>query len=88
LTDFGILEAKSQNNYEQLSKSNISSEQIADILELVAVVNNTKQINIQNLDKTIFAFYNITNLTEVANKYHTDKWEYIRGVERKILMMR
>lgn len=88
LTDFGILEAKSKNNYEQISKSTLSSEQIADILELYAVVNHTKQINIRNLDKTIFAYYNISDLTKVANKYHTDKWEYIRGVDRELLMMR
>jgi hypothetical protein len=88
LSDFGILEAKSLNNYEQVSKSCISQEQIADILELVAVVNNTKQINIKNMDKTIFAYYNISDLTEVANKFHTDKWEYIRGVDRELLMMR
>lgn len=88
LSDFGILEAKSKNIYEQINKSNLSSEQIADILELYAVVNNTKQINIKNLDKTIFAYYNISDLSEVANNYHTNKWEYIRGVERELLLMR
>lgn len=88
LSDFGILEAKSLNNYEQINKINLSSEQIADILELYAVVNHTKQINIKNLDKTIFSYYNISDLTEIANKYHTDKWEYIRGIDRELLMMR
>jgi hypothetical protein len=87
LSDFGILELKSKNNYEQINKSTLSSEQIADILELYAVVNNTKQIDIRNLDKTIFSYYNIADLTEMANKYHTDKWEYIRGVDRELLMM-
>lgn len=88
LSDFGILEAKSLNNYEQINKTNLTSEQIADILELYAVVNHTKQINIKNLDKTIFSYYNISDLTEIANKYHTDKWEYIRGIDRELLMMR
>ena len=88
LTDFGILEAKSLNNYEQINKINLTSEQIADILELYAVVNHTKQINIKNLDKTIFSYYNISDLTEIANKYHTDKWEYIRGIDRELLMLR
>jgi len=88
LTDFGILEAKSKSNYEQINKTTLSSGQIADILELFSVVNHTKQINIRNLDKTIFAYYNISDLTKVANKYHTDKWEYIRGVDRELLMMR
>jgi len=88
LTDFKILEAKSKNNYDQINKLTLSTEQIADILELFAVVNHTKQINIKNLDKTIFAYYNIPDLNRVANKYHTDKWEYIRGVDRELLMMR
>ena len=88
LSDFGILEAKSLNNYEQINKINLTSEQIADILELYAVVNHTKQINIKNLDKTIFSYYNISDLTEIANKYHTDKWEYIRGIDRELLMLR
>jgi len=88
LSDFGILEAKSLNNYEQINKINLTSEQTADILELYAVVNHTKQINIKNLDKTIFSYYNISDLTEIANKYHTDKWEYIRGIDRELLMLR
>ncbi|MFA7115830.1 MAG: hypothetical protein WC140_01155 [Bacteroidales bacterium] len=88
LSDFGLLEPKSKNNYEQINKTTLSSEQIADILELYAVVNNTKQINIRSLDKTIFAYYNIPDLTEMANKYHTDKWEYIRSVDRELLMMK
>ncbi len=88
LSDFGILEAKTKNNYEQIKKITLSSEQVADILELYAIVNNTKQINIKNLDKTIFAYYNISDLTKVANKYHTDKWEYIRGVDRELLMIK
>ena len=88
LSDFGILEAKSLNNYEQINKINLSSEQIADILELYAVVNHTKQINLKNFDNTIFSYYNISDLTVIANKYHTDKWEYIRGIDRELLMMR
>jgi len=88
LSDFGILEPKSKNNYEQINKPTLSSEQIADILELYAIVNNTKQINIRSLDKSLFAYYNIPDLSEMANKYHTDKWEYIRGVDRELLMMK
>lgn len=60
---------------------------MADIFQLFAVVNNTKQINLKDLDKTVFAYYNIPDLTEVANKYHTEKWEYIRGIDRELLMM-
>lgn len=85
---FGILEKKNAYTYEQLPKYNINKEQVADILELYAVVNNSKQINLKDFDKTIFAFYNIPALTEVANEFHTDRWEYIRGVDRELLIMK
>ena len=87
LTDFGILEAKTKTTYEQINKSDLSIEQVTDIFQLFAVVNNTKQINLKDFDKTVFAYYNIPDLTEVANKYHTEKWEYIRGIDRELLMM-
>jgi len=87
LTYFGILEAKTKNTYEQINKYSLSAEQVADIFQLYAAVNHTKQINLKEFDKTVFAYYNIPDLTEVANKYHTEKWEYIRGIDRELLMM-
>jgi hypothetical protein len=87
LTYFGILEVKTKTTFEQINKSDLSIEQVADIFRLFAVVNHTKQINLKDFDKTVFAYYNIPEFTEVANKYHTEKWEYIRGVDRELLMM-
>ncbi|MCF6241779.1 MAG: hypothetical protein L3J74_10595 [Bacteroidales bacterium] len=87
LTYFGILEAKTKNTFEQINKSDLNIEQVADIFKLYAVVNHTKQINLKDFDKTVFAYYNTPDLTEAANKYHTEKWEYIRGIDRELLMM-
>lgn len=84
---FGILEAKTKNTYEQINKYDLSAEQVADILQLFAIINHTKQINLKHFDKTVFAYYNIPDLTEVANKYHTEKWDYIRGVDRELLTL-
>ena len=81
------MEAKTKNTFEQINKYDLTDNQIADIFQLYAVVNNTKQINLKEFDKTVFAYYNIPDLTEVANKYHTEKWEYIRGIDRELLMM-
>lgn len=88
LSNFGILEVKSKNTYEQNSKPTISAEQVADILELYALVNHTKQINLKNFDKAVLAFYNAPELSKVANKFHSERWEYIKGVDRELLMMK
>jgi hypothetical protein len=87
LSDFGIIEPKSTTTYEQIRKAKISEEQVADILKLFAIVNHTKQINLKALDKSIFAFYQIPDLSTVANHFHPTKWEYIKGVDRELLMM-
>lgn len=88
LSNFGILEVKDKNTYEQNNKTTISAEQVADILQLYAVVNNTKQINIKNFDKSVLAYYKAPELSEVANKFHSERWEYIKGVDRELLMLK
>ncbi len=87
LSDFGIIIPKNTTTFEQINKTELSPEQVADILQLYAIVNHTKQINIRNLDKSIFAYYTTPNLTQIANQFHPIKWEYIRGVDREFLMM-
>lgn len=87
LTDFKIIEPSTSTIYHQLPKKEISAEQVADILKLYSIVKNIRQIDLLNLDKSIFAFYNTPNLSEVANKFHTDRWEYINGLNRELLMI-
>ena len=87
LSDFGIIIPKSKNVFEQISKVSLLEEQVADILKLYAIVTHTKQLNIGAMDKTIFAYYQIPNLSSIANQYHSSKWEYIKGIDRELLMM-
>lgn len=87
LSDFGIIIPKSKNVFEQISKVSLLEEQVADILKLYAIVTHTKQLNIGAMDKTIFAYYQIPDLSSIANQYHTSKWEYIKGIDRELLMM-
>ena len=87
LSDFGIIEPHSTTTFDQSHRKKITAEQVADILKLYSIVKNTKQIDLLNMDKSIFAFYTIPNLSEVANKFHTDKWEYINGIDRELIMM-
>lgn len=87
LSDFKIIEPITINTFEQLNKAKISKAQVADILKLYAVVNHTKQINIGEFDKTILAYYDAPALSDVANTFHTKDWEYIKGLDRELLMM-
>jgi hypothetical protein len=87
LCDFDIIEAIDTTNFNQLPKLELSPEQVKEILKLYAATNHTKQIDIQNIDKTIFAYYQQPNLDKVANLYHSSEWEYIKGVDRGLLML-
>ncbi|MGB4091488.1 MAG: hypothetical protein WBK46_06045 [Ruminococcus flavefaciens] len=88
LCDFKILEPVNSTKYHQLPKTDLTTEQIRDILKLYAIANHTKQIDIQNLDKSMFAFYQTPDLNKVAKENHTSEWEYISGVDRKLLILK
>ena len=87
LSDFGIIEPTGTNTFYQINKSKLTAEQVSDILKLYAKVKHTKQVDIQNIDKSIFFYYNIPSLSSVAVEFHTTQWEYIRGVDRELLML-
>ncbi len=88
LTSFNIFEPISSSTYSQNPKLELSFEQVKDILILYAISNHTKQIDLKHLDKSIFTYYKIPSLSEVANKYHTSEWEYIRGIDRELLTLK
>lgn len=88
LCDFGIINPVDSTTFHQLPKTSLSAEQVSDILKLYAVSNHTKQVDIQNIDKSIFAYYQLPDLNEVAKKYHMLDWEYIKGVDRCLLMLK
>ena len=88
LCDFKILETINSTKYYQLPKTALSTDQVRDILKLYAITNHTKQIDIQNLDKSMFAFYQTTDFNNVAKENNTSEWEYISGVDRKLLILK
>lgn len=88
LSDFKVIEPSGPTSYHQLPKAELSAEQVSDILKLYAIVHHTKQVDIQHIDKSIFAYYAVPDLNQVANEYHTHEWEYIKGVDRGFLMMK
>lgn len=87
LHSFGVVEPISSSTFAQLPKLELSNEQVKDILLLYAISNHTKQIDLKHLDKSLFAYYKTPSLSEVANTYHTNEWEYIRGSDRELLIL-
>ena len=88
LHSFGIIEPLSSSTYLQIPKLELSIEQVKDILLLYAESNHTKQIDLKNIDKSLFAYYKTPSLSDMANSFHTKEWEYIRGVDRELLMLK
>jgi hypothetical protein len=88
LSNFNLLIPISTTKFRQVSRLSLSNEQIRDILLLYAAVNKTKQIDILHLDKTIFSFYQKPNLHQVASEFNFKNWDYIRGVNREVLVIK
>jgi hypothetical protein len=88
LTDFKLLIQIGTTKFRQVSRAKLSHQQVKDILLLFASVNKTKQIDLRHLDLTIFSFYQKPDLQQVANEFTSKNWDYVRGVNREILMMK
>jgi hypothetical protein len=88
LTDFNLIEKVTQDSFHQLPKQELADNQIKDILNLYAVCNHTKQINLQTLDSVLFAWYKKTDLEKVAHKFHPYEWEYVAGIDRKLIILK
>lgn len=88
LTDFGIIYPMSKNEFRQIPKIDLTEKQVKDILLLYAFTFHTEQIDIINFDKSIFTFYHTPPFVEVAKTFDSKHWQYIRGVERGLLMLK
>jgi len=47
----------------------------------------SKKIKICGIDKAIVAFYVSHARSDVANTFHAKEWEYVKGLDRELLMM-
>lgn len=88
LSDFKLLIPAGTSQFRQASRAFLSNEQVRDILLLYASVNKTKHIDLRHIDKSIFAFYQQPDIHEVANEFNSKAWDYIRTVNRNLLMLR
>jgi len=88
LSDFKLLIPIGTSKFRQVSRALLSHEQIKDILLLFALVNKTKQIDLRHLDTAIFSYYQKPDLQQVASKFNSSEWDFIRGVNREVLMIK
>ena len=89
LVHFGALHQEDKNNYTLLSLGNVSSEQVKDFVRLYAVSFLKSQIvELQNIPSEFFFFFKPADLVSVAHEYNGDDWEYVREVERNLLIMK
>jgi len=88
LSDFNLIEKVTQDSFHQLPKEELSDEQVKDIINLYAVCNQTKQMNIKYLDIPLFSWYREPDLNRIGHKYHPAEWEYIVGSDRQLLILK
>lgn len=88
LNDFNLIEKVSRDSFHQLPKQELINEQVKDILNLYAICNHTKQINLKSLDIPLLTWYKVPDLDRIAQKYHPVDWEYIKGAYRSLIMIK
>lgn len=89
LVHFGVLSQENQNNYTLLSKNSVSDEQVRDLLLLYgSSYLESKVVDLQNIPEEFFYFFEPVDMTSVAREFHGRYWEYVREVEREVLMLK
>ena len=89
LVHFGVLSQEDKSNYTLLPKESVSSEQVRDLLLLYGVnYLKSEVIDLQNIPVEFFYFFNPGDITSVAQEFNGVEWEYVREVERNMLMLK
>ncbi len=88
LCDFKMLTQLNATTYRQLPTRELLPEQVKEILILYAISKQTKQIDLLNLEKQLFIFYTLPDFTSIARQFHLTHWEYIKGQNRELLILK
>lgn len=90
LVNFNIISVTDISNvYQFHPKLEISDEQFADIIALYgSSYIKSKHINLDILEKELFHFYNFPNLFDIAIAFNNKRWEFIRGSNRNLLLLK
>lgn len=87
LCDFGILESKDAATFRQLPRRRLSPEQISEMLRLFSDCRHAHQVDIAHFAEPLFVFYEKPDLDAIAMQFHGSEWEYVKGLDRGVLMM-
>ncbi len=89
LVHFGVISQENKNNYTLLPKESVSDEQVRDLLLLYGTTFlESEVVDLQNLPEEFLYFFEPVDMTSIAQKFNGEDWEYVREVERNILMLK
>ena len=89
LVHFGMLSQVDKNNYTLLPQEAVSAEQVRDFLRLYSTAFvKSAVVDLQNFPADFFYFFKPVELTSVAHEFNGKNWEYVREVERNVLILK
>ena len=89
LVHFGLLSRTDQNNYVLLPQKTVTAEQTKDFLQLYAIsFLKSAVVDLQNIPTEFFFFVKPVELTSIAQEFNGTNWEYVREVERNVLIFK
>ena len=89
LVHFDVLTQVDKQNYRLLEKKALSKQQICQFLMLYSSEYlKSNVLNIQNIEPEFLFFFKEIDLQAVAFKFNGKYWEYIRDINRDVLIMK
>jgi hypothetical protein len=89
LVHFGVINQDDKSNYTLLPKETVSDEQIRDLLLLYgANFLKSEVVDLQSFPEDLLYYFKPVNMVSVAQRFNGKDWEYVREVERNLLMIK
>ncbi len=89
LVHFNVLEKVDQNNFLLKDRQTLSHEQVKKFILLYSrAFIRSRVINLNTLEPEFFYFFQPVDLAAVGKAFNGTCWEYIREVERNMLILR
>ncbi|MDM8535418.1 hypothetical protein QUF70_01555 [Desulfobacterales bacterium HSG17] len=89
LVHFKILRQTDINNYILNKKKALSNEQVRKFIILYSKYYIcSKIINIKEIEPEFFFFFKPVDLTAVGNEFNSRDWEFIREIDRNMLILK
>lgn len=89
LCHFGIIEEIQRQRFNHLNKVRLSEEQTKNFLLLYSKCYlKSEYLDLNNIDNNLTYFFELPELSKVANIYNNKHWSYIRDHTRAVLMMK